>query len=206
VGQRQRKGGGLLRRSCAKNKREDKSSLKWYRFPKRQIKHHPTMPVLWYNSNRRYLALEARWTLVPITERYGPRLLRLGNQRQNGQVQSTSWGHNLRVFPRSSFLMENRLLASSVGRHSGGAEAVEPRWPFWRVRSHHWIRPLAALNLPRRRWTAAKAGGGQGLAWDRDSWDKMVPASVGYKSAHLQCLWHNTAGFSETIVRQKPEE
>jgi hypothetical protein len=120
------------------NKREASSrDINGLRCRKRQIKHHPTMPLLWYNSKRRYLALEARWTLVPITERYRPSLLRLGTRRRYGQVQSTSWGYNLRVFPTLEFPDGNRLLASSVGRHSGGEETVKPRWPSWRVRSHH---------------------------------------------------------------------
>jgi hypothetical protein len=88
------------------------------------------------------------------------RVLRLGTQCRNGQAQST-WGHNLRVFPRSSFWVKTRSLPPVWADTSGG-ENVNP-WscdgPIGeRVRSHHRTRSLGALNLPRRRWTYARVG------------------------------------------------
>jgi hypothetical protein len=49
------------------------------------------------------------------------------------------FGPHFASIPTLEFLNGNRIIAYSVGRHSGGEEAAKPRWPFWRVRSHHWI-------------------------------------------------------------------
>jgi hypothetical protein len=87
------------------------------------------------------------------------KLNRLG-ARPGGQL-----GAKFAGIPKLELLDENKILASSVGRHvwRGKCKSVELRWPYWRVRSHHRTRPLGASNLSRRRWTFATVGRLAGL-------------------------------------------